>query len=413
MAGPSRSPGQHPRGQDHHVGHPALGQLGQQQVGLEDGRGAVRGADLLGLVHLERQGVDRDDVAGPGDPGPLDGARPDAAAAHHHDRLARPDLGPVDGRAEPGRDAAADQGGRPERHLWVDLHERGLVGHHRLGERAELGHPVHVLTRRGGSATARHPSSARPGCTCRGRKGTGGPRRTRSTAAGRDERRPPHGPRRPACRRPARPRSTMPAPSWPPIIGNIESTPNTWRTSGADAHVAGAQVLVGVAHSGIGHLDHHLVGPRGIDLDLLDLPRLVESGTDGGADLHMGVLPLRTAPLRHRWLSTSIAPAGPAPSSRSAAVGASGGQSTRRLSSKPVASSRKARSTSPPRSSVSCRAQQAEGRHGRTERGPGHGLGAQVVRARRRCRAAAKSATTSHHSVVADGGVGDQASARC
>ena len=60
---------------------------------------------------------------------------------------------------------------------------------------------------------------------------------------------------------------------------------------GRGAHVAGAEVLVGVAHAGVGHLDDHLVGTGRIDLDLLDLPRLVEPRTDGCARLHVGDLP--------------------------------------------------------------------------------------------------------------------------
>ena len=123
MAGPSRSPVSTPGREDHHVGHPALGELGQHQVGLEDGGGAVGGPDLLGLVHLEGQRVDGDDLPGAGQSGPLDGPGPDAAAAHDHHRLAGLHLGPVHGRAEAGGDAAADEGGGPQGHAGVDLHQ--------------------------------------------------------------------------------------------------------------------------------------------------------------------------------------------------------------------------------------------------------------------------------------------------
>jgi hypothetical protein len=59
---------------------------------------------------------------------------------------------------------------------------------------------------------------------------------------------------------------------------------------GRRADVSVAQVLVGVAHARIGHLHPHLVRMGLVDIELLDLPRLVEAGTDYGTDLHL-VLP--------------------------------------------------------------------------------------------------------------------------
>ena len=91
--------------------------------------------------------------------------------------------------------------------------------------------------------------------------------------------------------------TTMPAPSWPPMHGNSESTPKTAQDLGVDADVTTAEVLVGMAHPGEGHLDPHLVGVRSIDLDLFGLPGLLEPGTDGGTGLHV-VLPRDGAPRR-------------------------------------------------------------------------------------------------------------------
>ena len=46
---------------------------------------------------------------------------------------------------------------------------------------------------------------------------------------------------------------------------------------GGRADVARAQVLVGVAHAGVDHLDPDLTVGRRVDLDLLGLPRLAQS----------------------------------------------------------------------------------------------------------------------------------------
>ncbi len=54
--------------------------------------------------------------------------------------------------------------------------------------------------------------------------------------------------------------------------------------------VAGDQVLVGVTHAARGHLDHHLAMPRAVEVDLLDLPFLVQSPQHGGFRLHRRLL---------------------------------------------------------------------------------------------------------------------------
>ena len=98
----------------------------------------------------------------------------------------------------------------------------------------------------------------------------------------------------------------MPAPSWPPIIGNIESTPNTWQDLGRGADVAGAQVLVGVAHPGVGHLDLHLVGP-GASMSISSIFQGSSSPEQTAARVFMEVLPCGRRP-RRRALAASIAP---------------------------------------------------------------------------------------------------------
>ena len=55
----------------------------------------------------------------------------------------------------------------------------------------------------------------------------------------------------------------------------MEGTPISSSTSGGALDVAGAQVLVGVAHAGIDHLHPDLAVGRRVDLDLFGLPGLV------------------------------------------------------------------------------------------------------------------------------------------
>jgi len=52
---------------------------------------------------------------------PLDGARTDATAADDHHGLTGPGGPTLDGGTEARRDAAADEGGSPERDVGVDL----------------------------------------------------------------------------------------------------------------------------------------------------------------------------------------------------------------------------------------------------------------------------------------------------
>src|ERR1035437_2471813 len=126
-------------------------------------------------------------------------------------------------------------------------------------------------------------------------------------------------------------------------------------------HIAGAQMLIGVAHARIRHLDSHLVRTRGVDFDLFDFPGFVEPCTDCCAGLHVSSPPLfaaLTSQVRRQFR------ANPALASSQARddddCGPPATHSSSRFSSKPVANSRNARSTSPVRSSLSWRAQQAK-----------------------------------------------------
>ena len=51
-------------------------------------------------------------------------------------------------------------------------------------------------------------------------------------------------------------------------------------------HVARDQVLVGVAQPGGAHLDQHLAGLGRVEVDLLDLPLLVQAPEHRGPGLH-------------------------------------------------------------------------------------------------------------------------------
>ena len=54
--------------------------------------------------------------------------------------------------------------------------------------------------------------------------------------------------------------------------------------------VAGDQMFVGVAHAARRHLDHHLAAPGTVEVNLLDLPLLVQSPQNGGLRLHRRLL---------------------------------------------------------------------------------------------------------------------------
>ena len=93
------------------VGAPPVGEgphlLDRVAVGRVDG---VGGAELQAGLAAAGGGVDGDDRGRPGDAGALDDRLADAAAADHGDARAGRDAGGVEHGAEPGGDAAAEQG---------------------------------------------------------------------------------------------------------------------------------------------------------------------------------------------------------------------------------------------------------------------------------------------------------------
>src|SRR3954451_1824975 len=132
-------------GDDRLVGADAAGELLGQLQRLFGGRDAMRRAEILGRFALVGERVDGDDVHRPGVGRALDGIGADAADAVDHHGLPRLDVGGVDGRPPAGGNAAADEDGRLEREIVVDLHARHLGDHRVLAERAEHAHAAVVL----------------------------------------------------------------------------------------------------------------------------------------------------------------------------------------------------------------------------------------------------------------------------
>ena len=88
-------------------------------------------------VSFSRVEVDGDDPLGARQPGALHDVEPDPAAADDGDRLAGSHPRPVERRADPGDDGAAEQRAEVERQLIGHLHEAVAMGQHLLGEAAQ------------------------------------------------------------------------------------------------------------------------------------------------------------------------------------------------------------------------------------------------------------------------------------
>ena len=98
----------------------------------------VRRAELAREVELRGDHVDGDDRRRARDAGSLDDVQPHPAAPDHCDRVARPDAGRVQHRADAGHHRAAHQRELGERKVAVDR-DRGAGGHDRpLGERRRV-----------------------------------------------------------------------------------------------------------------------------------------------------------------------------------------------------------------------------------------------------------------------------------
>src|SRR5664280_885806 len=163
-------------------------------------------------------------------------------------------------------------------------------------------------------------------------------------------------------------------------------------------HIAGAQMLIGVTHARIRHLNPHLVRTRGVDLDLFDFPGFVESCTDCCAGLHVSGLLLLVA--LTAWVRRQLRADPAVASSQDPDDDDCGSPVTHSLSgfsSNPEAKSRNARSTSPVRSSLSWRAQQANAAIAAPRAARATVCGPRLS-GDPPTRRATKSATTSHHS---------------
>ena len=113
-------------------------------IGLD--RIAIGRIDDVGRSQVHRslefvfRNVDGDDPQRAGDPGTLNNAKSNTTCAKDRDGGARFNLGGVEGRADTGGDAASDERGAFERHVFPDLDHAVFVHQHLLGVGCEIGH---------------------------------------------------------------------------------------------------------------------------------------------------------------------------------------------------------------------------------------------------------------------------------
>ena len=230
----------------------------------------------------------------------------------------------------------------------VDLHDRPLVHHHVLGERAELAHPVEVLAAQVvavgavGDHRAREDGHAEVAEVAATRDAHG------ALAARRDERRGDEVPRREVldlgAHRVDDPRPLVAADrrEHRPVLRQHRED------LGGCGEVAVSQVLVGLAHPRVRHLHPDLVGVRVVDDDLLGPPRLLRALHDRCPDLHRpshqprgpewAVADPTSAPARGSRGARGPARASP-PSARTARGGS--GASSRRVRAAPGSARRR------------------------------------------------------------------------
>src|SRR5215470_5356946 len=239
------------------VGAHAPGQIGGELLRLRRIRHAVGGPELLGELPLVRQRVDRDDVLRAGEGGALHGVDADPADAVDHHRLTRPHAARVDRGAPAGGHPAADQRGRLQRQVVVDLDAGVLRDRGVLGERAEQAHLAKVqsvgveaeravgqavvVQERAEVAHVGHAAGAEP-----------------ALAADRQER---------ADHVVAR---LQPGHAGPDLLDDARALVAA-DDGVTDGDVTGLQVLVGVAQAGRHPAHQHLAGLGGIEVHLGDL----------------------------------------------------------------------------------------------------------------------------------------------
>src|SRR5690348_6721075 len=259
-------------GDDEGIGHLAAGQQPDDRASLGHARRGVGSAELHRPLALGFHRVDRDDVPRPGDPGALDGVGADTADAHDHDGVARLDLGGAHGAAVAGGHAAADQRGLVERGAVVHLHHRLGRDHRVLGEGAEQAHLAEALAA-GVEAVGAVELRAVDEEHAEVAQVVHAAGAVRAAAAGRQE-----------------------AENHGVALGDVRDIgPDARHDAGPlvaaddrERHrdVAGDQVLVGVAQPARGELDQDLALLRGVELDFLDLPLLVQTPEHRGLGLH-------------------------------------------------------------------------------------------------------------------------------
>src|SRR6185295_9753179 len=99
----------------------------------------IGGAELGRQLQFHRIGIDRDDAAGAGNRGAVDGRHADAAATDHGHALPRRDFGRIHYGAVAGDDGAADQGGTVEGKVVANFYHGVLVHQHLLGIGGKIG----------------------------------------------------------------------------------------------------------------------------------------------------------------------------------------------------------------------------------------------------------------------------------
>ncbi len=277
---------------DHYlVGHHAHGGLGDAgRRGLDVGIRLCR-TELQGGVTLPLDRLDDEDVTGACVHRALKRRHAHAAYADDSHVLTRPDVSCAHRGPIASSDAAADQAGNLKRYRRVDLDHRGPVHHHVRREGAEQRHRVHVL------AASLDPEGAVGNRRPAEEQGTdvaqvAQPRLTRRAfATGRDERQ----------------HNVI---AWREVLDSRTDLGHDACALVAAEHresrhrdAAGDQVVIGVAHPGRLHLDLHLVLDGVADLDLLDLPRLVELPDESAFRLHRVLLSSENCSDRLSYLS--------------------------------------------------------------------------------------------------------------
>jgi hypothetical protein len=230
----------------------------------------VGGTHLTRLLQLERNGVDHDDVLGPGVGGALHRVDAHAAAAVDHHGLPGLYPGGVDGASPTGGDAAAHEGRDVERDVVVKPHAGEFADHRALGEGADRAHAADVATVAGVEPVAVVLQHARDGVAARVAEVLPAGRAVAAGAADGNEG---------AHDAVAHPDTAHPGAGLLHHAGGL--VPADHRV--ADGHVAGADVVVGVAQACRLEADQHLAVLRVVEVEIDDVPLLAGLPHDGGA----------------------------------------------------------------------------------------------------------------------------------